>query len=214
MSFLLINEFPFTDFDRINSNSPPNRQARVNPFLKDMPKAKTHDAAEAKKLQEALSHPLELPKEDAQSDEECEPPLQQSNNNNVVQEKLPVPAEVQQEQQQQQQHQEVEQQHEEKVEKPSTDLQNGNKSVENVPEIVSEEPQLEGDGIVQELLPPGKVVRRKKSTTQTPNNGETTSNNNNNNQVKRASVAKMEGLGAYLDVNSSIMSSSTEVEGA
>lgn len=212
MIFLLIHEFLFTDFDRINSNSPPNRQARVNPFLKDMPKAKTHDAAEAKKLQEALTHPLELPKEDAQSDEECEP-LQQGNNNNVVQEKLPVAAEVQQEQQQQ--HHEIEQQHEEKVEKPSTDLQNGNKSVENVPEIVqSEEPQLEGDGIVQEQLPPGKVVRRKKSTTQTPNNGETTSNNNNNNQVKRASVAKMEGLGAYLDVNSSIMSSSTEVEGA
>lgn len=120
---------------------------------------------------------------------------------------------------QQEQHQVNEQQHEEEVEeeKPSTDLQNGNKSVENIPEIVQSEepaePRLEGDGIIQEQLPPGKVVRRKKSTTQTPNNGETTSNNNNNNQVKRASVAKMEGLGTYLDVNTSIMSSSTEVEG-
>ena len=32
--------FFVTDFDRINSNSPPNRQThRVNPFLKDMPKS-------------------------------------------------------------------------------------------------------------------------------------------------------------------------------
>ncbi|KAH8407734.1 hypothetical protein KR222_011849, partial [Zaprionus bogoriensis] len=199
-----------TDFDRINSNSPPNRQARVNPFLKDMPKAKTHDVVESKKLQETLTHPLELPepKADAQSDEECEQLQQQSNNNNVVKQKLPEP-QVQQEQQ-----------HEEKPQPPSTDQQNGNKSVENVPELVESvkatEPQLEGDGIVQEQLPAGKVVRRKKSTTQTPNNGEhnssSSSNNNNNNQVKRASVAKMEGLGTYLDVNTSIMSSSTEVE--
>lgn len=177
-----------------------------------MPKAKTHDAAEAKKLQETLTHPLELPEPTEQSDEECEQ-LQQSNNNNVVQEKLPVAVP----EPQQEQHQENEQQHEEKDQKPSTDLQNGNKSVENIPEIVqSEDPsesRREGDGIVQEQLPPGKVVRRKKSNTQPPNNGETTSNNNNNIHVKRASVAKMEGLGAYLDVNSSIMSSSTEVEG-
>ncbi|KAM7345491.1 kinesin heavy chain 73 isoform 1-T1 [Cochliomyia hominivorax] len=41
MRSMSIDETP--DFDRINSNSPPNRQThRVNPFLKDMPKSSTN----------------------------------------------------------------------------------------------------------------------------------------------------------------------------
>ncbi|KAM8712863.1 hypothetical protein ACLKA7_013229 [Drosophila subpalustris] len=226
MRSMSIDETP--DFDRVNSNSPPNRQARVNPFLKDMPKAKTLEA-QTKKLQETLSHPLEQPesKDDAQSDDDCE--QIPSNNNNDVNAKLQVPElpqeEKQVQQQQQEEHEEVQQQ---------TDNQNGNKSLENALDTSqiaeSAEQQLEGDGIVREQLPEGKVMRRKKSTTQTPSNCDSSNNNNSNgssntnsnnnsnntNQVTRhnqcASVAKMEGLGAYLDANASIMSSSTEVE--
>ncbi|XP_034476014.1 kinesin-like protein KIF13A isoform X4 [Drosophila innubila] len=217
MRSMSIDETP--DFDRINSNSPPNRQARVNPFLKDMPKSKTLEA-ETKKLQETLTHPLEQPesKDNSQSEDECE--QVQRNNNNDVNDKLKVSELAQEEKQEQ-----VE-------EEQQTDNQNGNKSLENalVTSEINEsaEQQLEGDGIVREQLPEGKVMRRKKPTTQTPNNCDNSSNNNSNgntninnncnnsNQVtrhnQRASVAKMEGLGAFLDVNASIMSSSTEVE--
>ncbi|XP_064543835.1 kinesin-like protein KIF13A isoform X2 [Drosophila montana] len=219
MRSMSIDETP--DFDRINSHSPPNRQTRVNPFLKDMPKAKTQDA-ETKKLQQTHTHPLEQPKDNAQSDEECE--QQQSNNNESV--KLPVP-----EMSQEGEHQQGEVvQQEQQLDVPelvqATDNQNGNKMLEHAADtnetVESVEQQLEGNGIVKEQLPPGKVMRRKKSATQPANNGDSSNNNNNgsnsnstsqvtrNNQ--RASVAKMEGLGAYLDVNASIMSSSTEVE--
>ncbi|XP_017958971.1 kinesin-like protein KIF13A isoform X4 [Drosophila navojoa] len=216
MRSMSIDETP--DFERNNSNSPPNRQPRVNPFLKDMPKAKTHEI-ETRKLQQVATHPLELPKDNAQSDEECEQQLQ-VNNNNVDNAKLS------QEQQQQQlkQQEAVEQQPEMPAVEQITDNQNGNKLQEHA-EVV--EQQLEGDGIVKEPLPAGKVMRRKKSSTQPPSNGDSSNNNNNNNsssnsnhtsQVtrnnnqQRASVAKMEGLGAYLDANASLMSSSTEVE--
>ncbi|KAL7737375.1 hypothetical protein ACLKA6_012985 [Drosophila palustris] len=226
MRSMSIDETP--DFDRVNSNSPPNRQARVNPFLKDMPKAKTLEA-QTKKLEETLSHPLEQPesKDNAQSDDDCE--QMPSNNNNDVNAKLQVPELPQEEKQVQQQQQEEQ----EEVQK-QTDNQNGNKSLENALDTSqiaeSAEQQLEGDGIVREQLPEGKVMRRKKSTTQTPSNCDSSNNNNSNgnsntnsnnnsnntNQVtrnnQRASVAKMEGLGAYLDANASIMSSSTEVE--
>ncbi|KRG04236.1 LOW QUALITY PROTEIN: uncharacterized protein Dmoj_GI20099 [Drosophila mojavensis] len=206
MRSMSIDETP--DFERNNSNSPPNRQPRVNPFLKDMPKAKTHEI-ETRKLQQVATHPLELPKETAQSDEECEQQLQ-ANNNNVDNGK------VSQEQQQQQQS-------EMPVDEQITDNQNGNK----VQEQEAVEQQLEGDGIVKEQLPAGKVMRRKKSSTQPPSNGDSSNNNSNNNDssssnhtsqvtrnnnLQRASVAKMEGLGAYLDANASLMSSSTEVE--
>ncbi|XP_032292244.1 kinesin-like protein KIF13A isoform X3 [Drosophila virilis] len=220
MRSMSIDETP--DFDRINSHSPPKSQTRVNPFLKDMPKAKTQDA-EAKKLQQTLTHPLEQPKENAQSDEECE--QQQSNNNESV--KLPVP-EMPQEQQQQREVVQQEQQPDAPELVQATDNQNGNKMLEHAADtsetVESVEQQLEGNGIVKEQLPPGKVMRRKKSATQPTNNGDSSNNNNNNSssnsnntsQVtrnnQRASVAKMEGLGAYLDVNASIMSSSTEVE--
>ncbi|XP_023168315.2 kinesin-like protein KIF13A isoform X2 [Drosophila hydei] len=218
MRSMSIDETP--DFERINSNSPPNRQPRVNPFLKDMPKAKTHEA-ETKKLQQTMTHPLELPKDNAQSDEECE--QLQTNNNNV--DNVTVSQEQQQLQHEQQlnQPETVEQQTEMPVVEQATDNQNGNKMQEHV-EL--DEQQLEGDGVVKEQLPPGKVMRRKKSTTQPPSNGDSSNNNNNNsnsnsnntsqvtrnNNQQRASVAKMEGLGAYLDVNSSIMSSSIETE--
>ncbi|XP_070134106.1 kinesin-like protein KIF13A isoform X3 [Drosophila bipectinata] len=194
-----------SDFDRINSNSPPNRQTRVNPFLKDMPKAKTQDPSEpqAKKLQETFTHPLELPKENAQSDEEEPEQLPKNNNNNnnvelvkpveepaIVEELEPQAAEPQTETQPE----------------LATDNQNGNKS--------AEEEVLKGEGIVTGELPAGKVVRRKKSNTQPPNN---LNNNNTSNSTceaprvhHRASVAKMEGLAAYMD--SSIMTSSTEID--
>lgn len=194
------------DFDRINSNSPPNRQARVNPFLKDLPKAKTQEQPsepQAKKLQETFTHPLELneSKENAQSDEDELEPLPKHNNNNnnnvdLVKEKDLICSGQAEPQSQ--------------PELATTDNQNGNKSSD------SSEEMLEGDGIVREELPAGKVMRRKKSNPQQP----PISNNNNNNNTSttqaprinhRASVAKMEGLAAYLD--SSIMSSSTEVEG-
>ncbi|XP_017865388.1 PREDICTED: kinesin-like protein KIF13A isoform X4 [Drosophila arizonae] len=207
MRSMSIDETP--DFERNNSNSPPNRQPRVNPFLKDMPKAKTHEI-ETRKLQQVATHPLELPKENAQSDEECEQQLQ-ANNNNVDNGKVS----------QEQQQLVVEQQPEMPVDEQITDNQNGNKM-----EQEAVEQQLEGDGIVKEQLPAGKVMRRKKSSTQPPSNGGDSSNNNNNNSsnsnhtsqvtrnnnLQRASVAKMEGLGAYLDANASLMSSSTEVE--
>ncbi|KAH8290625.1 hypothetical protein KR054_004633, partial [Drosophila jambulina] len=214
MRSMSIDETP--DFDRINSNSPPNRQARVNPFLKDMPKAKTQEQPlepQAKKLQETFTHPLELieSKENAQSDDDEREILPKHNNNNnnnnnvdLVKEKELLLSSNQAE---------AESQPESQPELATTDNQNGNKSSD---EAHSSEEMLEGDGIVREELPAGKVMRRKKSNTQQP----PISNNNNNSSHTstsqaprinhRASVAKMEGLAAYLD--SSIMSSSTEVD--
>ncbi|XP_032591279.1 kinesin-like protein KIF13A isoform X2 [Drosophila grimshawi] len=208
MRSMSIDETP--DFDRINSNSPPNRQARVNPFLKDMPKAKAQEA-EAKKLQQAVTHPLEQPEPELEfKDEDCD--QLQSNNNNNVSDQLAVPDLTQQEQAEQQ----VPFQPPDHV----TDNQNGNKSLEHIPDTSetneSANHQLEGDGIVKEQLPAGKVMRRKKTTTHPPNNGDSSNNNNSHNTSQmtrsnqRASVAKMEGVSAYLDA--SIMSSSTEVD--
>ncbi|KAH8321320.1 hypothetical protein KR074_001668 [Drosophila pseudoananassae] len=201
MRSMSIDETP--DFDRINSNSPPNRQTRVNPFLKDMPKAKTQDPSEpqAKKLQETFTHPLELPKENAQSDDEEPEQLPKNNNNNNVElvkpEEPVIVAELEP--------QAAEPQSETQPEL-ATDNQNGNKS--------AEEEVLEGEGIVTEELPAGKVVRRKKSNTQPPNNLNNNNTSNSTSQAPRvhhrASVAKMEGLAAYMD--SSIMTSSTEID--
>ncbi|KAH8259927.1 hypothetical protein KR038_010921, partial [Drosophila bunnanda] len=215
MRSMSIDETP--DFDRINSNSPPNRQARVNPFLKDMPKAKTQEQPlepQTKKLQETFTHPLELieSKENAQSDEdehEMLPKLNNNNNNNVdlVKEKELLSSG-------QAELPEAEPQPESQPELATTDNQNGNKSSDEVSH--SSEEMLEGDGIVREELPAGKVMRRKKSNTQQPplsnsnNNNNTTSTSQATRINHRASVAKMEGLAAYLD--SSIMSSSTEVD--
>ncbi|KAH8350287.1 hypothetical protein KR067_013031 [Drosophila pandora] len=203
MRSMSIDETP--DFDRINSNSPPNRQTRVNPFLKDMPKAKTQDQPEpqAKKLQETFTHPLELPKENAQSDEDEPEQLPKNNNNNNVELVKPAEPMIVAEMEQQAAEPETETQPE-----LATDNQNGNKS--------AEEEVLEGDGIVTEELPAGKVVRRKKSNTQPPNNLNNNNTSNSTSQPQpprvnhRASVAKMEGLAALMD--SSIMTSSTEID--
>nr|XP_016940799.1 kinesin-like protein KIF13A isoform X4 [Drosophila suzukii] len=209
MRSMSIDETP--DFDRVNSNSPPNRQARVNPFLKDMPKAKAQENPEpqAKKLQETFTHPLEQveTRENAQSDEDEREQLPKNNNNNedLVEEPQLQSNETELE--------EAEPQTESQTEL-ATDNQNGNRSSDEVSH--SSEELLEGDGIVREELPAGKVVRRKKSNTQNPSNGNSNNNNNNNSTSQaprinhRASVAKMEGLAAYMD--SSIMSSSTEVD--
>ncbi|XP_016940800.3 kinesin-like protein KIF13A isoform X6 [Drosophila suzukii] len=209
MRSMSIDETP--DFDRVNSNSPPNRQARVNPFLKDMPKAKAQEKPEpqAKKLQETFTHPLEQveTRENAQSDEDEREQLPKNNNNNedLVEEPQLQSNETELE--------EAEPQTESQTEL-ATDNQNGNRSSDEVSH--SSEELLEGDGIVREELPAGKVVRRKKSNIQTPSNGNSNNNNNNNSTSQaprinhRASVAKMEGLAAYMD--SSIMSSSTEVD--
>ncbi|XP_033234797.1 kinesin-like protein KIF13A isoform X2 [Drosophila pseudoobscura] len=215
MRSMSIDETP--DLDRVNSNSPPNRQARVNPFLKDMPKAKTQEKVEpqAKTLQEAFTHPLEQPesKEAGQSDDECEQvPKNKINNNNndsiIKEEPQHAPEE---------ELQEVVEDESEQRQELSTDNQNGNQSLDEATHNISEQ-NLEGDGIVREELPAGKVMRRKKSNTQPPNNiGNSNNNNNNSNSTsqtarinQRASVAKMEGLAAHMDP--SIMSSSTEVE--
>ncbi|XP_017078394.1 kinesin-like protein KIF13A isoform X9 [Drosophila eugracilis] len=210
MRSMSIDETP--DFDRVNSNSPPNRQARVNPFLKDMPKAKTQEQpepAQAKKLQEAFTHPLEQleSRDNAQSDEDEREQLPKNNNNNVDVIKEPQLVSEQTEQE------EPEPQTESQTEL-ATDNQNGNRSSDELSHTSEE--LLEGDGIVQEELSAGKVVRRKKSNTQPPNNGNSINNNNNSTTSHaprinhRASVAKMEGLAAYLD--SSVMTSSTEVD--
>ncbi|XP_043645613.1 kinesin-like protein KIF13B isoform X6 [Drosophila teissieri] len=208
MRSMSIDETP--DFDRVNSNSPPNRQARVNPFLKDMPKAKIQEQPEpqAKKLQEAFTHPLELleSRENAQSDDDECAQLPKNNNNNEDLVKEPNQPAGQTEL-------------EEAIPQPesrtefATDNQNGNRSSDELSH--SSEDLLEGDGIVREELPAGKVVRRKKSNTQPPTNGNSINNNNNSTSQAprinhRASVAKMEGLAAYMD--SSIMASSTEVD--
>ncbi|KPU76319.1 uncharacterized protein Dana_GF11865, isoform G [Drosophila ananassae] len=201
MRSMSIDETP--DFDRINSNSPPNRQTRVNPFLKDMPKAKAQDQPEpqAKKLQETFTHPLELPKENAQSDEDEPEQLPKNNNNNNVESVKPAEPMIVAEMEQEAADPEIESQPE-----LATDNQNGNKS--------AEEEVLEGDGIVTEELPAGKVVRRKKSNTQPPNNLNNNNTSNSTSQAPRvnhrASVAKMEGLAALMD--SSIMTSSTEID--
>lgn len=208
MRSMSIDETP--DFDRVNSNSPPNRQARVNPFLKDMPKAKIQEQPEpqAKKLQEAFTHPLEQleSRENAQSDDDECAQLPKNNNNNVdlVNEPKPLSGQMELEEPMSQPESQTE---------FATDNQNGNRSSDELSH--SSEDLLEGDGIVREELPAGKVVRRKKSNTQPPSNGNSINNNNNGTtQVPRinhrASVAKMEGLAAYLD--SSIMTSSTEVD--
>lgn len=199
------------DFDRVNSNSPPNRQARVNPFLKDMPKAKIQEQPEqqAKKLQEAFTHPLEQleSSQNAQSDDDECAQLPKNNNNNLdlVNEPKPLSSQTDLEESMSQPKSKTE---------FATDNQNGNRSSDELSH--SSEDLLEGDGIVREELPAGKVVRRKKSNTQPPSNGNSINNNNNGTTQAprinhRASVAKMEGLAAYLD--SSIMTSSTEVDG-
>ncbi|XP_039229264.1 kinesin-like protein KIF13B isoform X15 [Drosophila yakuba] len=208
MRSMSIDETP--DFDRVNSNSPPNRQARVNPFLKDMPKAKIQEQPEpqAKKLQEAFTHPLEQleSRDNAQSDDDECAQLPKNNNNNEDLVKEPNQPAGQTEL-------------EEAIPQPesrtefATDNQNGNRSSDELSH--SSEDLLEGDGIVREELPAGKVVRRKKSNTQPPTNGNSINNNNNSTSQAprinhRASVAKMEGLAAYMD--SSIMTSSTEVD--
>ncbi|KAH8401746.1 hypothetical protein KR009_007617, partial [Drosophila setifemur] len=207
MRSMSIDETP--DFDRINSNSPPNRQTRVNPFLKDMAKAKTQEQTEApaKKLQETFTHPLALPKDNAQSDED-EPeqlPKENINNNNNNNNDVEL---VKQEEQLSEENEPLEAEPQNELQPDlATDNQNGNKS--------TDEELLEGDGIVTGELPAGKVVRRKKSNTQQPPNN--LNNNNASNSTSqtprvnhRASVAKMEGLAAYMD--SSIMTSSTEVD--
>ncbi|XP_039484363.1 kinesin-like protein KIF13B isoform X11 [Drosophila santomea] len=208
MRSMSIDETP--DFDRVNSNSPPNRLARVNPFLKDMPKAKIQEQPEpqAKKLQEAFTHPLEQleARENAQSDEDECAQLPKNNNNNEDLVKEPNQPAGQTEME------EAEPQPESRTEF-ATDNQNGNRSSDELSH--SSEDLLEGDGIVREELPAGKVVRRKKSNTQPPTNGNSINNNNNSTSQAprinhRASVAKMEGLAAYMD--SSIMTSSTEVD--
>ncbi|XP_050743554.1 kinesin-like protein KIF13A isoform X2 [Drosophila biarmipes] len=209
MRSMSIDETP--DFDRVNSNSPPNRQARVNPFLKDMPKAKAQEKPEqqATKLQETFTHPLEQleSRENAQSDEDEREQLPKNNNNNVDLIKEPHQLSRQTELEE-----EAEPQPEPQTEL-ATDNQNGNRSSDEVGH--SSEELLEGEGIVREELPAGKVMRRKKSNTQSPSNGNIINNNNNSTTQAprinhRASVAKMEGLAAYMD--SSIMSSSTEVD--
>ncbi|XP_026836924.1 kinesin-like protein KIF13B isoform X5 [Drosophila erecta] len=208
MRSMSIDETP--DFDRVNSNSPPNRQARVNPFLKDMPKTKIQEQPEpqAKKLQEAFTHPLEQleSRENAQSDDDECAQLPKNNNNNedLVKEPKQLAGETQLE--------EATSQPESRTEF-ATDNQNGNRSCDELSH--SSEDLLEGDGIVREELPAGKVVKRKKSNTQPPSNGNSINNNNNSTSQAprinhRASVAKMEGLSAYMD--SSIMTSSTEVD--
>ncbi|XP_033155446.1 kinesin-like protein KIF13B isoform X5 [Drosophila mauritiana] len=208
MRSMSIDETP--DFDRVNSNSPPNRQARVNPFLKDMPKAKIQEQPEpqAKKLQEAFTHPLEQleSRESAQSDDDECAQLPKNNNNNedLVNEPKQLSGQTELEEAMSQPESQTE---------FATDNQNGNRSSDELSH--SSEDLLEGDGIVREELPAGKVVRRKKSNTQPPSNGNIVNNNNNSTSQAprinhRASVAKMEGLAAYLD--SSIMTSSTEVD--
>lgn len=208
MRSMSIDETP--DFDRVNSNSPPNRQARVNPFLKDMPKAKIQEQPEqqAKKLQEAFTHPLEQleSSQNAQSDDDECAQLPKNNNNNLdlVNEPKPLSSQTDLEESMSQPKSKTE---------FATDNQNGNRSSDELSH--SSEDLLEGDGIVREELPAGKVVRRKKSNTQPPSNGNSINNNNNGTTQAprinhRASVAKMEGLAAYLD--SSIMTSSTEVD--
>ncbi|XP_032572527.1 kinesin-like protein KIF13B isoform X8 [Drosophila sechellia] len=208
MRSMSIDETP--DFDRVNSNSPPNRQARVNPFLKDMPKAKIQEKPEpqAKKLQEAFTHPLEQleSRENAQSDDDECAQLPKNNNNNedLVNEPKQLPGQTELEEAMSQPESQTE---------FATDNQNGNRSSDELSH--SSEDLLEGDGIVREELPAGKVVRRKKSNTQPPSNGNIAHNNNNSTSQAprinhRASLAKMEGLAAYLD--SSIMTSSTEVD--
>ncbi|XP_023036901.1 kinesin-like protein KIF13B isoform X2 [Drosophila willistoni] len=215
MRSMSIDETP--DFDRVNSNSPPNRQARVNPFLKDMPKVKPVESKPPKKLEETVSHPLEQQKENAQSDEEeCEPLPSNNNNNNNNNNNESLKHMPNEEDPEAEPHPHPD---------LATDNQNGNKSQDEAPEEnLAEQEQhqqqseLEGDGIVTEQLPPGKVVRRKKSNTQPPtsnnNNSSNSSTTNTSVQVTRnhhrASVAKMEGLAAYMDT--SIMSSSTEIE--
>ncbi|XP_039148755.1 kinesin-like protein KIF13B isoform X14 [Drosophila simulans] len=208
MRSMSIDETP--DFDRVNSNSPPNRQARVNPFLKDMPKAKIQEQPEpqAKKLQEAFTHPLEQleSRENAQSDDDECAQLPKNNNNNedLVNEPKQLSGQTELEEAMSQPESQTE---------FATDNQNGNRLSDELSH--SSEDLLEGDGIVREELPAGKVVRRKKSNTQPPSNGNIANNNNNSTSQAprinhRASVAKMEGLAAYLD--SSIMTSSTEVD--
>lgn len=169
-----------------------------------MPKAKAQDQQEpqAKKLQETFTHPLELPKENAQSDEDEPEQLPKNNNNNNVESVKPAEPMIVAEMEQEAAEPEIETQPE-----LATDNQNGNKS--------AEEEVLEGDGIVTEELPAGKVVRRKKSNTQPPNNLNNNNTSNSTSQAPRvnhrASVAKMEGLAALMD--SSIMTSSTEIDG-
>ncbi|XP_030388492.1 kinesin-like protein KIF13A isoform X2 [Scaptodrosophila lebanonensis] len=201
-----IDETP--DFDRINSNSPPNRQTRVNPFLKDMPKAscKAHETpeaqpqqqanlgAETKRLQRAHTHPLA--EETAQSDEEEQYAMAKDNNeqqqNNTINNNNNSNSS-----------------NDKTAQESFNDNQNGNKLADTANEATEKATeQLEGDGIVREELPVGVVVHRKKTPPQHVNNNNSSTRINQ----QRASLAKMEGLASSTSYIDTKMTNSMELE--
>lgn len=228
------------DYDRINSNSPPNRATthRINPFLKDMPKTLSNNKtdeinppstqhSEHLKLNANKSANSLLPKDVVGSnilpimDEEIRQHHTDVTENEFNADGVPgVDADSNEDIQNE--HEDLEKMLNNNSRTPSiqnsnsssllTDNQNGNECIE-------------GTGVVKTSVSTGKVVRRKKTPPQAGMNGNdsmsssytntTTINNNRTNIMHRASLAKMEGLmnSSNDNLNISSMSASMEMDG-
>ncbi|XP_061401257.1 kinesin-like protein KIF13B [Musca vetustissima] len=234
MRSMSIDDTP--DFDRINSNSPPNRAAthRVNPFLKDMPNSsqtvETVFANNRLPEQQPKSQIItndsttnHMPKVDAVTDvsnvhakltqQGIMDTIQPTTRYNTSNDELNEPG----------QEQDSTVGKNETIHKNAVDNDrtvsipnNNNNSPFNATDNQNGNEIVEGTGVVKTVLPAGKVVRRKKTPPQGGSNGnETTLNNNRTNVMQRMSIAKMEGLTTATSndhLNVSSMSASMEIE--
>lgn len=193
------------DFDRINSNSPPNRQThRVNPFLKDMPKSSNN----IKHMETMSTYTESQQQPKSQNRNELTTPLPSKIINNSLS------IENKQDQQQRDEIENINNQIEESRtqhlkndlndESQITEIENANdqttkKNIVNNNETNSNNVYIssnsdnqngnelieEGSGTVKTTLPPGKVVRRKKSP---PQQGGSGNGNGNGNDIISSSI--------------------------
>uniref|UniRef100_A0A1I8P0E7 Kinesin-like protein KIF13A n=1 Tax=Stomoxys calcitrans TaxID=35570 RepID=A0A1I8P0E7_STOCA len=227
-----------TDFDRINSNSPPNRATthRINPFLKDMPNQSTGSSKsidttspsnQLRPKQQAIDDthaPNQMPKKEVVS-------VSSSLKQNEMPQSYPHLETIEMEQDAKgdcQNENAAETLNNNcitnQTEVNSNNNNNGSSFSYNADSNNGNE-SFEGTGVVKTQLPAGKVVRRKKTPPQGGgSNGNdaphhtvtnaTTFNNNRTNTLHRTSIAKMEGLANttndYLNVTS--MSASMEID--
>ncbi|XP_073848830.1 kinesin heavy chain 73 isoform X2 [Musca autumnalis] len=236
MRSMSIDETP--DFDRINSNSPPNRATthRVNPFLKDMPNASNSNKSfetivagnqvpdqQQTKSQAAITNDstvTQLPKEELVPQQEIIESDQDTILRNCSSNQSNVPNQEQQDNMSADCKNENIFNVEDNNKTSIIQNNNNNNTSFNNTDNQNGNEIIEGTGVVKTVLPAGKVVRRKKTPPQSGSNGNETANgptlnNNRTNAMQRMSIAKMEGLAHntsndYLNVSS--MSTSMEIE--
>ncbi|XP_037945299.1 kinesin-like protein KIF13B isoform X2 [Teleopsis dalmanni] len=188
MRSMSIDETP--DFDRINSNSPPNRQARFNPFMKDLPKQNANNhTRHSTKTQESEVPKQSLANNTTENEQKIETIAHQSTISNVNQ---ILNVESNEQQQNNAQNEFTTQQmpnkdvdlvvaintenelehehnnnniHEAKMNHNNINHNNNNNKITDN-HNGNENSELIGTGIVKDQLAPGKVVRRKKTPPQ------------------------------------------------